>query len=521
MNIKPYYYQEPIPNIVFNYIASNKHKHPLVALPTAAGKTIVIADIVEQAINNWGINVLIISHVKEILEQDYETLIKHTNLDVGIYSAGLERREVKQVTVAGIQSIFRKSDLFKDYQLVIIDEAHLIPPGDNGMYKKLFAGLPISTVYLGLTATKYRLGQGYIYGQEDTLFDDCVYDYTEYEKFNELTENGFLCELRTQRTRLKLDVEGIGVRGGDFIEIEMSKKFDREKITNAAVDETIDVGKDYKKWLVFAIDIEHAEHIAERLNIKGIPTAVIHSKMDDDRDKIIKLFREGKIKCIVNVNILTTGFNDKEIDLIVLLRPTKSPVLHVQMIGRGLRVIAGKLHCMVLDFAGNVKRLGPINAIKVKRKDKGAGGEPITKDCPDCNLIHHPRVKVCPCGHVFEFKHGLDDSFGLDIVYKENQWLDITDVSYVRHKKKGVPNSIKVTYVTDQNVIVRKWVCLQHKGYPGISARHWLERHIGEERAEKILTTDELLDATGDLKVPKQIMVNVNNKYPEVMDYKF
>lgn len=526
MNIQPYYFQEPIPDIVFSYIASNKGKHPLVALPTGSGKTVCITDIAEQAVKRYNVDVLILSHVKEILEQDYGTILKHTDIeDIGLYSSGLSSKTIGRITVAGIQSVYRRPQLFHSKKLVIIDEGHLIPPGDNGMYHKFFAELN-NPVYLGFTATKYRLGTGLIYGQEDTLFDDIVYDYTEYEKFNELVDRGYLSKLKTLRTDLQLDVEGIKTRGGDFIETDMSLKFDRDYITDAAVNEIIKVGEKYKKWLIFAIDIEHAEHIAETLIRSGIPTGVVHSKMESDRDRAIKLFKNGTYKCLVNVNILTTGFDDPEIDLICILRPTKSPVLHVQMIGRGLRISQGKDHCMVLDFAGNTARIGPINAIEVANKRKKDGnGEPITKECPDCHLIHHPRVKFCSCGYEFHFKHGLSGSTDAPIIERGEYWADVSEIKYSKHEKRNSPPSLLVSYITTGNTVIKDWIHFEHTGYAHHMAVHWLSRRLSKddypfEKGHRI-TVDDVLSISDKLKSPSKILVNSGKKYTTVIDYTF
>lgn len=441
MNIQPYYYQKPIPKAIFDYLRKNKGKNPLVALPTGTGKTVVIADICEQAVEKWDIDVLILSHSKEILEQDYKTLIEHTDLDVGLYSAGLESRTVGKVTVAGIQSVYKKPELFKDVKFIIIDEAHLVSPKETGMYRQFlnnFKNVPV----MGLTATKYRLGQGYIYGNEDAFFDDLVYDYTTYEKFNELIEKGFLCHGRTIKVNLKLNVEGVRTQGGDFIETDMSHKFDRPLITNAACDEVIEKGKDYKKWLFFAIDIKHAEHIAEYLIRKGIRTTVIHSKMDADRDREIALYNDDFYQAAVNVGILTTGFNNKKIDLIALLRPSKSPVYHVQTIGRATRVHPDKDHFVVFDFAGNTARLGPVNDIKIQPKRKKGKGEPIIKTCPKCGAEHHPRVRLCHCGHEFRFKHGLGDALDAPLIKDGELWAEVTCVEYSIKNKIGRPSSM-------------------------------------------------------------------------------
>ena len=539
-------YQKPITEKVFDYMRKHKGKHPLIALPTGSGKTIVMADIIKTAIENWpDTKVLVLSHVKEILKQDYDSIRKHTGLRIGLNSAGFKRREAKQVTVAGIQSVFRRAYEFKDYNLVIIDECHLIPYEDSSMYRTFFADLK-NPRYLGLTATPFRLGTGVLYKSNDQdeeerekrIFDDLILDLTSGDDFNKLIEDGYLCELTSQAAENTLDTDGVGIRRGDFDEREMSEKFDKDSITDIAVKELILRGRGRKKWLIFAIDISHAEHIAERINACGIPAMVVHSKMEFDRDYVIKCFRQGKFRAIVNVNVLTTGFDDPEIDLIGLLRPTQSPVIHVQTIGRGLRIAPGKQDCLVLDFAGNTERLGPINAITLdnvnsSKRDKGEGEAPVKKcegfiktENDEGTVVHIPCNTLCPisqkfcptCGNEFHFITKLTSKPTLKSVVnkkKQVQWYDVKDVFYDIHKKSFKPDMVKVSYQSGLTFFT-EYVCIQHPGYAGYKAQHWVNYRGGEAT-----TAIELLNEAGTLKKPSRIKVDTRGKYPLIVDFEF
>ena len=513
-------YQKPIAEKVFTYMKNNPANHPLVAAPTGSGKTVILADIILKALERWPkTNILVLSHVREILEQDYESIKFHTGLDVGIYSVGLDKRERKQVTVAGIQSVYRKPDLFREYKLIIIDECHLIPPGDNTMYRKFFAGLN-NPRYFGLTATPFRLGQGLIYGEKNSIFNDLIVDLTSKRKFLQLIEDGYLCKLTTKATNTELDTDGIKTVGGDFDNKQMSQKFDVKKITEMAIREIIQKGKDRKKWLLFAIDIEHAENIAEELSDNGIPTMVVHSKMEFNRATVINHYKQGTFKAVVNVNVLTTGFDDPEIDLIALLRPTRSPVIHVQTIGRGLRIAEGKTDCLVLDFAGNTARLGPINDITIKKKGKGRkGGDPITKTCPTCFSILPPAVRYCPdCGHKFEFKTALQATAGdIDVIKtKEPAWFKVDDVQYSIHRKVGSPNMVKVTYKCGLRAF-NEYVCVAHSGYSGHRAKHWLSYRGMDDTRDP----EWVVDHSYQIKKPNKIRVDTSGKYPHITDFSF
>jgi len=519
-------YQKVAVAAAFDYIKNNKGKHPVIGLPTGSGKSFIIAEIVRRTLK-WNAKVLVLSHNAEILQQDYDSINNylddyHCNYDIGINSASLGRREFANITVAGIQSVYKQPHKFKDIKLVIIDEAHTINNREGSMYDKFFAGLN-GVIYLGLTATCYRLGAGYIYGP-GKLFDDIVIDYTSGEQFVRLVKDGYLCPLITKQTKMELNTTGVKTIAGDFSEKSMSLKFDRDSITDAAIDEIIKAGANRKAWLIFAIDIKHCEHIAERLLQKGILTNVVHSRMEFDRAKVIQDFKDEVYKCIVNVNVLTTGFDNPKIDLIAMLRPTKSPVLHVQSIGRGLRVSPGKENCLVLDFAGNTKRNGPINNIEVYTKRKSGVGDPPTKTCPVCDSIVALSTRICPdCEHEFIFEHHLSDgSGGEEIVQMQTgRWHDIDKIEYIKHDNGRTPPSIKVIYHSGL-LSFQEWVCVSHTGYAKHKANHFLKFREGDIPVEGILNDiDKLLEISNTLLVPNRIFIDSSKKYGEVVDYAF
>lgn len=512
-------YQQDTSDKVIRYIKKHKlTKNPLVALPTGSGKSYVLADLIRFATENWDADIIVLSHVKEILEQNYKHIVDYTGYDVGINSSMLGKRERKKITVAGIQSVFRSPELFSKVKMVIIDEAHLVSMVETTMYQKFLAGLG-PHVCIGLTATPFRLGDGYIYGK-DKLFHDLVADYCTLDSFNQLVDDGYISHITTKRTELEMDTSGINLVAGDFNEKQLSSKFDREAVTSAAIKEILAAGKDRKKWLIFAIDINHAEHIAEILIRNGIPTAPVHSRMKEsgfDRDRSIEGFKNDRYRCVVNVNILTTGFDHPGIDLIALLRPTQSPVLHVQSIGRGSRVSDGKKDCLVLDFAGNTERLGPINNVLVKIKGKGKeGGEPIVKTCPECDSILPPAVKLCPdCGFKFSFEHGLS-IYAADATIIEDgkdHWMPVTGIHYSVHKKFGAPSSVRVDYAIGKR-IVSEWVCVEHRGFAKHKADHWVRYRGGKH----CIIAQDLIDQKYDLMVPNKILIQKKGKHYMVKD---
>ena len=526
LKITPRYYQTEAKQAIFNYFMSNKG-NPVVALPTGTGKSIVIADFIEEVYKHYPMQrIMMLTHVKELIEQNFDKLLDMwPTAPAGIYSAGLGRREAySKITFAGIGSVSRKPELFGNQDLIIIDECHLVSPNSNTMYQKFIAKLKELNPHLkviGLSATAYRLGLGTI--TDGGLFTDICYDLTNMESFNRLIAEGYLAPLIPKQTKTQLDVDDVHIRGGEFIQAELQAAVDKEEITNAALQEIISQGHDRKSWLLFATGIEHAEHIATMLNSFGIPTAAVHSKMDEDREKILRDFKSGKLRAVVNNNVLTTGFDHPEIDLIGMLRPTTSPGLWVQMLGRGTRPCEGKDNCLVLDFAGNTKRLGPINdPILPTKRGKKRGGQAPVRVCELCNTINHASVRVCVCCG-FEFPRQVkihafasEDDLLVDGL-PQIETFKVDRVIYKKHKKLGRPDSINVTYYCGLRLF-REWVCLEHPKFAGKHGRDWWRSHSDLDVPE---TTEEALLLVDRLKIPATINVWLNKKYPEVMSHEF
>ncbi len=526
----PRLYQTACAEALFEDIQTNKECHPIAALPTGSGKTMVLCEFIDLFMTHKPLGrVLILSHVKEILQQNYNALEAHFDgFEIGLYSSGLDSKTIKRITVAGIQSVFRSPNKFKDVDVVIIDECHLVDTREQGMYRKFLGALDAN--YVGLTATPFRTGHGYVHIGSEALFNKLSFSMCDIDGFKYLIDQGYLCPLVAKRTNMKLNTDGLGMRMNEYVTEEMSKKFDRHSITNKAVKEIIEFGESYKKWLVFAIDITHAEHIAEELRSHGITTACVHSKMEDDRDEILLDSRRGKYKCIVNVDILTTGYDDPEIDLIAMLRPTQSPILHIQSLGRGMRISPGKDHCLVLDFAGNVMRLGPINDVEVKQKgDPKGDGVAKMKSCPKCQGYLHLAAKVCEwCGYEYPVVEKIMPTASTaeiirtvkDPVVKVN-WFDVSQVFYKLHRKEGKPDMMRVSYSTTNNKMFHEFICYEHQGWVGHKAQSWVKFRSKTNKLP--FTTSALVSfaLNKNLREPKSILVNESGQYPEIKNVRF
>jgi DNA repair protein RadD len=516
------WYQREAKDAVIRDIAEY---NPLIAVPTAGGKTIIMGRFVYDFLEKYPIaEILIVSNTQEILEQNYSAMCKFfPGINIGLYSAGLGSKTIAKVTVAGIQSIYKKPEEFKRFHIMLIDECHTIPFDKKSMYQKFIKKAGIRK-YIGMSATIFRRGVGYLHKGENRLFDKLSYDLTSLDSFNRLVTEGYLSKLIARRPDLELEVKGVKTTAGDYNQKQLSEKCDRSEITEAAVSELVCTGKNYSSWLVFAIDIEHCNHIKDNLISHGIEARSLHSKNSDLRKETINDFKEKKFQALVSVGMITTGFDAPNVDLIALLRPTKSPVLHVQMVGRGLRIADGKDHCLVLDFAGNTKRLGPINNVTVPKPKgkKKLNLPPPVKECPVCQCLHMTMVRVCNvCGHVFTFKQKIRTKADDTPIVAETleKWLKVNSVNYYIHKKQGRPNSLKVVYITPLNAIA-EYICLEHGGYAQRLAENWV-MFRWKDSMTLPTTVDDLYNNRASLKIPEKILVDTSGKYLNIKDSKF
>ncbi|WP_352402952.1 DEAD/DEAH box helicase [Pyramidobacter sp.] len=467
-------YQQRAIVMLYSWLARNAG-NPCIVAPTGSGKSWIIAALCEDILRQWpDSRILILSHVKELLSQDADKIVQAwPDAPVGLYSAGLGHRDVDRITVAGIQSIWRRPEKLGKVDLAIVDEAHLINHSDSGMYRSLLKSLkeqnPLMRI-VGLTATPYRLGHGLITEGENRIFDGLVEPVT----IAELVAREFLAPLRSKLPAKTLDVEGVHKRGGEYVESELQLAVDTDANNAEIVRETISRAGDRKAWLFFCTGVEHAFHMRDELRQAGIPTAtVVGDTPAAERAEILENFKSGQLKALTNVDVLTTGFDYPGIDLLAMCRPTLSPGLYVQMAGRGMRVAEGKADCLVLDFAGNVAAHGPITSVAIPKRKRAAEKKPVRK-CPECDEIVAANAKICPaCGYEFpapERKpqimalHGRDDIMGIEPSEMELRgWF----WSVQHSSRNGLP-MLRVDYDSRdfvRSISVSEYLCLMHGGF--------------------------------------------------------
>jgi DNA repair protein RadD len=512
--------------------------NPCVVIPTGGGKTPVMSTICEDAVNRWGGRVIILAHVKELLDQTAGTLRRMApDLDIGVYSAGLRSRDTdNQVVVAGIQSVYKRACELDGFDLAIIDEAHMIPLDGEGMYqsflKDAMAIRPHMRV-VGLTATPYRMKEGLIC-QPDHFLNHVCYEI----KVGKLIQDGYLSKLKSKAAKSEVDTSELHVRGGEFISWEMENLMDQSELVRKACEEIIAWTDDRRSALVFCVGVRHAHHVAETLReLTDEPCETITGDTPPlQRAAIIDRFRCGDLKYLTNVNVLTTGFDAPNIDAICLLRPTYSPGLYYQMVGRGFRLCDGKDHCLVLDFAGNIRRHGPVDAV-TPPDGSGNGPEPV-KVCPNCQEVVNIGVRFCPeCEYEFEMseqakagerkhyaKASTDAILSSDLPTPTDTEYEVTDVAYSVHVKRdapeGHPRTLRVDYQVGWNQWQSEWVCVEHTGYARAKAEAWWRRRSlspAPRSAEIAVACGE----AGGLAKPLKITVRSvpGERYDRIVDY--
>jgi len=372
----------------------------LVVLPTGAGKALVIAALARETLaQNPLARVAIVTHSRELVAQNHAELLRHwPEAPAGIFSAGLGRREAgAPVLVCSIQSVADRLEAVGPRDLVIVDEAHLIPRAAETRYGRFLAGLAALAPDMrvaGFTATPYRLDSGRLDEGEGRLFSRIAYEAGT----GDLIRRGYLAPLVSKATLTQLDVTGVGRRGGDYIPSELEAAVNRDWITKAAVAEMVEYGRDRRSWLAFCAGLAHAAAVRDAVRAEGFSCETIEGGTPKrERDRLVAAFREGRIRCLTSVGVLGTGFNAPGVDLVALLRPTRSTGLYVQQVGRALRRAPDKDDALILDYAGLVRMHGPVDAVTIRTAiavRAGAGGV-RAKPCPGCGALIALNASTC------------------------------------------------------------------------------------------------------------------------------
>lgn len=533
MELRPY--QQSAVDAVYASLRG-RDDSPCVVIPTGGGKTPVMAAICRDAVTRWDGRVLILAHVKELLIQTANNLnVICPEVNVGVYSAGLKSRDtIHPVIVAGIQSAYQRANELGSVDLIMVDECHLIPPEGDGMYRRFLEQVKTTNPHvrlIGLTATPFRMKSGMICAPEHALNHVC------YEiSVKALIDDGYLCDLTTKGSQKDIDTSGLHVRAGEFIDSEAQALMNTEGRVALACREIIQNCRDRKACLIFATGIAHGQHIVAVLRdtYRANVAAVFGDTLPYERERVLMDFKAGGLKFLVNVNLLTTGFDAPNVDCVALVRPTASPGLYYQMVGRGFRLHPSKENTLVLDFGGNVVRHGPVNDIRIRKPGKKSDLI-LAKKCPKCMELVLPACMVCPdCGYEFppsrgtrKLTHGTKAS-DAKILSGEVTFDDllVVEVDYYVHHKRGAPDSapktMRVDYCTSKTLHTREseWICIEHDGWARHKAYQWWTRRSSVP-CPKTAAEAVALAARGALAEPTGIRVKriSDEPFPRIVGY--
>ncbi|MDR2350255.1 MAG: DEAD/DEAH box helicase [Deltaproteobacteria bacterium] len=391
-----------------------KERFVLLEAATGSGKTVMFAELIRRYMVRYPkMRILVVAHRQELVLQAFRKLVRvwpDGVEKIGLACNGAGPIDIsKAVTIGSVQTLVRRN-FDSDFRLVIADECHHIPHMEaGGSFRKLLDKLEAANPdvrILGVTATPFRLGHGYVYG------DKCLPGRTNhFPRLNhrigmdELTKKGFLVPVRAKEAAaMRENLDKIALVRGDYDLNELSGLYEKEYNLKLAVEAYERLGEGRKNALVFAVSIEHANKLRDAFLAAGHPAGSLSSlNSNEERVKALADFDDGGTNVLVNVGILTEGWDNPKVDLILMCRPTKAPALFAQMVGRGTRTMEGKKDVLILDLAENFKTHGRPEFPRVvsdRKRKRRVSSDYVT--CPGCREYVRTPAETCPvCGHRF------------------------------------------------------------------------------------------------------------------------
>lgn len=531
-------YQAAAIEELWGWFEKHPGENPIMDCCVGSGKSLMIAATLQRAIAHYPhTRVIVIAHQKELIQQNLEKLLAiWPDADVGIYSAALGRKQLgHRITYATIGSIYKDAHLMGAVHLVLCDECHLINSKESGMWRKFIGDMKrYGNEYLcviGWTGTPFRNGGVWLTADEESLFSSIAARVA----MTDMLAQKYLCPLVPVQPAIRFDTSGVKVAAGDYVVSDLARAVDTEELVNATCDEIVVLAAGRKRMLVFAVNVEHAEHVTYALRQRGVTAGIVTGDTPQaERAQLLQDFSQDRLRCLVSIGVLTTGFDQPDIDFIALLRATKSPTLAIQMCGRGMRTSPGKVDCAFADFTDTIATLGPIDLIKGRMPRESKGKAPF-KLCPECGSRNHASAPVCmDCSHEFPppelIKHGIRAgtaavlSTQLASQASTVTWHDVSRVDYAIHTKPDKPDSLRVDYFAGYLKVASIWCCFDHEGFARRKAEQWFAAHAPEGYSHQPGNTAQLMkwiDTGMKLKEPRRIATRKNGKFTEVMSYEF
>ena len=506
---------------------SHKGKNPLLCLPTGGGKTIVTAEILS-GILKIGYRAVVLARSKELVSQNYEKFCNHLpSATSGVFCAGLGKKETSpDIVFATIQSIYNKADELGERQLVVVDEAHQIPMREESQYQTLLQSLKRNSpnaILLGLTASPYRLDGGIIYGPGRQ------FDYVAHSvPLSKLICDGYLTKPATLDCET-VDLSHVSKSAGDFNRSDVETKF--LSISDYVTDQIIEgsIKKKSQSVLVFASGVHHAEEMQKRIQSRGYSVGLVTGDtLPLIRETTLNDFDKGRIRFLINVDVLTIGYDCTRVDHIAICRATVSPGLFYQICGRGFRLHEGKEQCWIQDFGGNIERHGPIdsptygiNTIKTKSEP----GKAPTRVCPNCFAILALSARVCPeCNLEFPRDLNIESQASKQEILRTPVWHKVLSTTYRKWEgKSGKPDTLRVDYKVGidgdllSTKVVSEWVCFEHDGFAKKMAMLWWCKRSGLRVPMRV---DDALNAanSGQLARTMSLLISKDGAYDRISD---
>lgn len=528
-------YQSKAVSDLWSWFINHPEGHPILELPTGSGKSVILAEICRQALTNWpGSRILMTVKSKELCEQNLEKLLHiWPSAPAGVHSASVGRKDIgNDILYTTIGSIYKKAHILGRVDLILIDECHLVDTKGAGMYRQLIRELQVYCPHvrvIGVTATPFKGDGVWLTAGDDPLFTGIASKI----KMRELLDLGFLSPLVSAGIVQNCTTsDGIAIVNGDYNIKQLAERLDKEDLIDASCREMVKLGSGRNKWISFCVTIDHAKHVCNKLNELGVSTNMVTGDTSSrDREQIISDYKIGRYRCLTTVLALGTGFDVPDIDFIALMRNTKSLVLYLQLMGRGLRIAPGKVDCMVADFTDTCSNLGPIDLIQGRGpKRKMAGDRPV-KLCESCGSINAVSARICiDCGAPFDIQssdpHGVKAS---DAAIMSGQKVitryTVDRVTYAKHQKPGKPPSLRAEYWNGLRVVAKEWVAIESDSQygRGRAVNWWMLR---EPKPMEFVprTVDqciEWIDGGYTMRKPSAIMVSESGKYPEILSYEW
>ena len=554
----------------------------LIVLPTGAGKSLVISELGRIARGR----VLVLAHVKELVEQNHAKYESY-DLNASVFSAGLGRKEAEEQVVFGsVQSVVRNLDQFNDdrFTLLVIDECHRVSLDKQSSYHKVINHLrqhnPRIKI-LGLTATPYRLGTGWLYQyqrdyinnqsgkgsvrtEDERFFKDCIFKLP----LSYMIKNQFLTPAHVVDAPVvfydfsQLSTDAFGRYSENDLNTLLKGK---GRATTQIIRQVVKEAENRKGVMIFASTVDHAKEILGYLP-EDEAALIIGDTPGKERDAIIENFKQQKIKYLVNVSVLTTGFDAPHVDLIAILRPTESVSLYQQIVGRGLRLAPEKDDCLVIDFAGNRYDLFSPEIGSPKPDSKSV---PVTVPCPACghensfwgvvdndgDLVEHYGRRCqgflesdderIQCDFRYRFKEcdqcGAENDIAarkchdcqkplVDPDQKLKDALNLKNCLVIRcsgmtmesDKNKQGKDRIKVTYYDEDGADIKEYFQLETPGQQGAFYHHF-GKHALINRAEpfRANSVDSVVSNHKKFRKPDFVIALKEKHYWKIVDKLF